>query len=48
MPRRLATALVVLAVLAMNDSVSWLSSKTDEIATVHTWLNDHIHWLRRW
>ena len=39
---------IVLSVLAMNDSVSWLSSKTDEIATVHNWLNDHMHWLRRW
>jgi hypothetical protein len=39
---------IVLSVLAMNDSVSWLSSKTDEVATVHTWLNDHMHWLRRW
>jgi hypothetical protein len=39
---------IVLSVLAMNDSLSWLSSKTDEIATVHNWLNDHIHWLRRW
>ena len=39
---------IVLSVLAMNDSLSWLSSKTDEVATVHTWLNDHMHWLRRW
>ena len=39
---------IVLSVLAMNDSLSWLSSKTNEITTVHNWLNDHIHWLRRW
>jgi len=39
---------IVLSVLAMNDSLSWLSSKTDEITTVHNWLNDHLHWLRRW
>jgi hypothetical protein len=39
---------IVLSVLAMNDSVSWLSSKTDEITNVHNWLNDHMHWLRRW
>lgn len=39
---------IVLSVLAMTDSVSWLSSKTDEIGTVHNWLNDHMHWLRRW
>jgi hypothetical protein len=39
---------IVLSVLAMNDSLSWLSSKTNEITTVHNWLNDHIHWMRRW
>jgi hypothetical protein len=39
---------IVLSVLAMNNSVSWLSSNTDQIATVHNWLNDHMHWLRRW
>jgi hypothetical protein len=39
---------IVLSVLAMNDSLSWLSSKTNEITTVHNWLNDHMHWLRRW
>jgi hypothetical protein len=39
---------VGLSVLAMSHSVSWLSNRTDEIAVLHTWLNDHIHWLRRW
>ncbi|HEY2793902.1 MAG TPA: hypothetical protein VGJ28_16170 [Micromonosporaceae bacterium] len=39
---------VVLSMLAMGGQLSWLSNKTDEIATVHTWLNDHFHWLRRW
>ena len=39
---------ILLSVLAMSHSVSWLSNRTDEIAVVHTWLNDHIHWLRRW
>jgi hypothetical protein len=39
---------VVLSMLAMGGQLSWLSSKTDEIATVHNWLNDHFHWLRRW
>jgi hypothetical protein len=38
---------IVLSVLAMNGQLSWLSSKTDEIATVHNWLNNHMHWLRR-
>jgi hypothetical protein len=39
---------ILLSVLAMSHSTSWLSNRTDEIAVVHTWLNDHIHWLRRW
>jgi len=39
---------ILLSLLAMSHSVSWLSNRTDEIAVVHTWLNDHIHWLRRW
>jgi hypothetical protein len=39
---------IVLSLLAMNHSLSWLDSKKDEIATVHTWLDAHIHWLRRW
>jgi hypothetical protein len=39
---------IALSLLAINDSLSWLSNKTDEVSTVHTWLNNHIHWLRRW
>jgi hypothetical protein len=39
---------ILLSVLAMSHSASWLSNRTDEITVVHTWLNDHIHWLRRW
>jgi hypothetical protein len=39
---------IILSVLAMAGDLSWLSNKTDEIATVHNWLNDHFHWLRRW
>ena len=39
---------VALSVLAMSHSVSWLSNRTDEITVLHNWLNDHIHWLRRW
>ena len=39
---------IVLSLLAINGQLSWLSSKTDEIAVVHNWLNDHMHWLRRW
>jgi hypothetical protein len=39
---------IALSMLAMGGQLSWLSKNTDEIATVHTWLNDHFHWLRRW
>ncbi len=39
---------IVLSLLAINGDISWLSSKTDEIAKVHNWLNDNMHWLRRW
>ncbi len=38
----------MLSVLAMSHYVSWLSDRTDEIAVLHSWLNDHLHWLRRW
>jgi hypothetical protein len=44
----LGAVAVVLSVLAMNGELSWLSSKTDEIAKVHGWLNEHMHWLRRY
>ncbi len=39
---------ILLSVLAMTHSASWLSNRTDEIPVVHNWLNNHIHWLRRW
>ena len=39
---------IALSVLAMSHAVSWLSNRTDEIAVLHNWLNDHFHWLRRW
>jgi len=41
-------AAILLSVLAISHSTPWLSNRTDEIAVVHTWLNDHVHWLRRW
>jgi hypothetical protein len=44
----LGVVAVVLSLLAINGELSWLNSNTDEVATVHTWLNDHMHWLRRW
>lgn len=39
---------IVLSLLAINGQLSWLSSDTNEITTVHNWLNDNMHWLRRW
>jgi len=39
---------IAVSALAMSHSVSWLSNRTDEIAVLHNWLNNHIHWLRRW
>jgi hypothetical protein len=39
---------IVLSLLAINGQLTWLSSDTNEITTVHNWLNDNMHWLRRW
>jgi hypothetical protein len=39
---------VVLSVLAMGNDLSWLSKDTNEVTVVHNWLNDHMHWLRRY
>ncbi len=39
---------ITLSLLAMTHSLSWLSNRTDEIAALHNWLDDHLHWLRRW
>jgi hypothetical protein len=38
---------IVLSLLAMGDDLSWLSKDQNEVTTVHQWLNDHMHWLRR-
>ena len=43
-----ALAAVVLAVLAMSGESTWPNSGTDEIAQLHTWLNDRWPWLERW
>jgi hypothetical protein len=39
---------IILSLLAINGQLSWLSSDTNEITTVHNWLNDNLHWMRRW
>jgi hypothetical protein len=41
-------AAVVLGVLAVRGQLSWLSSDTDQVARVHTWLSAHASWLNRW
>jgi 1,4-dihydroxy-2-naphthoate octaprenyltransferase len=41
-------AAIVLSLLAINGQLSWLSNNTNEITNLHNWLNDHMHWLRRW
>ncbi len=38
---------VVLSMLVMSNDLSWLSKDTNEVTVVHNWLNDHMHWLRR-
>ena len=38
---------VVLSVLVMGNDLSWLTKDTNEVTVVHNWLNDHMHWLRR-
>ena len=40
-------AAIALSVLAMTHQFSWLSSNTDEVARLSTWLDNHITWLRR-
>lgn len=40
-------AAIALSVIAMTHQVSWLSSDTDEVARLSTWLDNHITWLRR-
>jgi hypothetical protein len=43
----LGLAAIVLSVLAMGHQISWLDSRTDEVARLHNWLNNHMHWMRR-
>jgi multisubunit Na+/H+ antiporter MnhB subunit len=39
---------IAVSAFAITHSVSWISNRSDEIASVHNWLNNHFHWLRRW
>lgn len=39
-------AAIALSVIAMTHEFSWLSSNTDEVARLSTWLDNHFSWLR--
>lgn len=41
-------AAIVIGVLAIRGDLSWLDSDTDEVARLHTWLNDTFPWMKRW
>jgi hypothetical protein len=41
----LGLASVVFAIMAMTDSLSWLSSNTNEVSRLRDWLNDQMPWL---
>jgi hypothetical protein len=43
-----SAAAVVLGVLAIQGDLSWLNSDTDEVAKLHTWLNNHVSGIKRW
>lgn len=39
---------ILLGVLAIGGQLSWLDTKTDEVARVHNWLLAQLPWLKRW
>jgi hypothetical protein len=39
---------IVLGVLAISGNLSWLDSKTDEVARLRDWLDAHISWFKHW
>jgi hypothetical protein len=41
-------AAILLGVLAITGQLSWLDTKTDEVAKVHDWLLAQMPWLKRW
>jgi hypothetical protein len=36
----------VFGVLAMTNTLSWLSTDTNAVADARNWLNDHISWMK--
>jgi hypothetical protein len=39
---------ILLGILAITGELSWLNSKTDEVAKAHDWLVAQLPWLKRW
>jgi hypothetical protein len=39
---------ILLGILAIGGELSWLNSKTDEVAKAHNWLIAQLPWLKRW
>ena len=39
---------ILLGVLAIGGQLSWLDTKTDEVARLHDWLVAELPWLKRW
>lgn len=39
---------ILLGILAITGELSWLDSKTDEVARAHDWLLAQLPWLKRW
>jgi hypothetical protein len=39
---------IVLGVLAISGNLSWLDSRTDEVARLRDWLNANIPWFKHW
>jgi hypothetical protein len=44
----LSLGAILLGVLAISGQLSWLDTKTDEVARVHDWLLAQVPWLKRW
>jgi hypothetical protein len=41
-------AAILLGVLAIAGQLSWLDSRTDEVARAHDWLVAQLPWIKRW
>lgn len=43
-----SAAAIVLGVLAISDTLSWLSTGRDNVPLVRDWVNAHLPWIRNW